>query len=138
MSSCINLIKEPREKGTAVFILTPEDQDGVIIEFSGLKDPEFAIFTEQGTVVTGTDFGDIDMVGIDTDVDGETKNLPCAIVSGDILAIFGTDDEGKRKFSFQAKYDSTIGGVLHVDLPLNEEANFKIKKLVGQTDEAVL
>ena len=138
--SCINLEKEPTEKGTAVFFVIPTDENDSVLEFADLIDPEFAILYN-GEAVPGGDFGDISMIGVDKSItiDGvtSTKNLAAGVVQGDVLAIFGDDDDGKRKFSFQAKYNTTIGSVPFDNSPLNDEANFKIKKLTGQTDITV-
>lgn len=52
------------------------------------------------------------------------------VLSGDDLAIIDATDDGKRLFTVEATYDSTLGN----DLPLNGEANFTVVDLTAIED----
>ena len=49
------------------------------------------------------------------------------VLSGDDLAILDDTDDGKRLFTIEATYDSTLGN----DLPLNGEAAFTVVDLMA-------
>ena len=115
MTALIELKEEPSERGTAVFTISPVDDDGKTLTIGQLINPQWQLMTTGGVVIEGCEFGDNEM-------DSLTVTL-----KGDQLAIL-SDGKPKRIFGFQAQYNSTSGS----NLPLNDECSFKIKKLVSQ------
>ena len=115
----IELTEQPSEMGTAVFTISPVDEDGNALTFAQLTNPQWQLMTSGGVVIDGCGFGDNVM-------DSLTVTL-----KGDQLAIL-SDGKPKRIFGFQAQYNSTAGS----NLPLKDECLFRIKKLVSQADES--
>jgi len=109
----------PAEKGTAVVTIAPVDEDGVALTFGQLTNPQWQLMKTNGAVVNDRTFTLSALSGLSW------------VISGDDLAIFGSNDSGNRVISFQAEYDSSLG----TGLPLTAECVFAIDKLVGQVNE---
>lgn len=113
------LTTQPNEKGTAIFSVSPTDEDGNSIVFAQLTNPQWQMMQFDGTVVPGCSYDDSALTSLEW------------VVSGDQLAIFGDDDVGSRHVTFKATYDSSYG----TGLPLHAECMFKIQPLVGIVNE---
>jgi len=109
---------QPNELGTAKVTIAPTDEDDTALVFGDLTDPEWQLMRLDGTVINSRTFA--------------ASSLTSLVwsLSGADLAIFGSDDGGSRVLSFQATYTSSLGS----GLPLNDECEFSITKLLGQTD----
>lgn len=114
----IQLLTEmPSEKGTAVFSVSPVDEDGDALSFAQLTNPQWQLMKTDGTIIDGCAFADSALTALEW------------VVKGDQLSIIGEGDTGTRRLTFKAAYDSDIGS----DLPLHEECQFKIQNLLGIT-----
>ena len=111
---------KPNELGTAVITMSFTDEDDAAVTPTSLQ---WQLMKSDGTIVNDRAFAD----NAFTASAGEAT----VILSGDDLAMFGDKDNGRRVFSIQGEYDSTAG----VGLPLKDEVNFRVQKLLGQTDQ---
>lgn len=109
------LTTQPNEEGTAVFSVSPTDEDGNALVFAQLGNPQWQMSTTDGTVIEGCEYSDSSMSSLEF------------VVSGDQLSILDSDDTGVRILTFKATYNSSSGS----DLPLHAECKFKIQNLVG-------
>lgn len=109
---------QPNEQGTAKVTIVPTDENGDTLLFSELISPQWQLMRLDGTVINNRAFADTALTAL------------VFIVSGDDLVIFGDKDDGQRKLSFQATYNSDLGN----GLPLKDECLFTIAKLLGQID----
>lgn len=106
----------PNEKGTAIVTLTFVDEDGAVVVPTSAA---WQLMRLDGTIVNERSFANCPFSGTEV------------VLSGDDLAIYGTTDNGVRVFGVQAVYDSDTG----TGLPLNDEVNFKIQRLLSQGDD---
>ncbi len=111
---------KPAEKGTAIVTIAPVDENGVALTIGQLTTPQWQLMKTDGTVVNGRNFATCALTALTW------------VLQGDDLAIFGPRDSGTRRLSFQATYDSSDGN----GLPLNDECEFTINQLLGQTDNS--
>lgn len=82
-----------------------------------VKTMKWTLTNEAGNVINERE----DVVVVDP---GSEETI---VLSGDDLAIISDTDDGKRLFTVEATYDSTLGN----DLPLNGEANFTVVDLTA-------
>lgn len=113
------LTTQPNEKGTAVFSVSPTDEDGNALVFAQLTNPQWQMMFSDGSIVDGCAYSDSSLTSLEW------------VVSGDQLSISDGGDTGLRFVTFKATYDSSLGS----DLPIHAECKFKIQPLVGIPDE---
>jgi len=111
---------KPNELGTAVFVMSFKDEEGEDVTPTNLQ---WQLMKSDGTIVNDRAFADNSF--------SASGGGALVVLSGDDLAMFGDKDNGRRVFSIQGEYDSTAG----VGLPLKDEVNFRVQKLLGQTDQ---
>ena len=114
----LTISTSPKEKGTAIVSVVFTDETGATIT------PTVAAWQLQrtdGAIVNNRSFANCPITGTEI------------VLSGLDLAIFGISDNGVRIFSVQGLYDSDAG----IDLPVNDEAKFKITRLMSQIDESL-
>ena len=106
---------KPAEQGTAVITLAFTDEDEITVVPTSLA---WQLMRIDGTVINSRTFALETFTGTEI------------VLSGDDLAMFGSRDTGRRRFSVQGVYDSSAGS----DLPLKAECEFIIDRLLGQVD----
>ena len=113
---------KPTEKGTAVIEMAFTDE-AVPPNAVTPTSLQWQLMKATGTIINSRTFA----LGSFT----ASAGAATVVLTGDDLAMFGTDDTGRRVFSIQGVYDSTAG----TDLNITGEAVFFIEQLLGQTDD---
>jgi len=109
----------PAEKGTAVITIIPKDEAGNVLTLDDLIDPQWQLMRMDGSVVNGRTFANSNGVA----------SLE-VVLTGEDLALVAVKESGKRHFSFQARYNSSLGSGLH----LTAEVAFVIQDILGQVN----
>lgn len=112
----------PSEKGTAKVTVSPTDENGTALAFGDLTDPQWQLMRKDES-------GGAVIVNSRTFALSSLTSLVWSL-SGDDLAMFGTNDTGWRRLAFQATYDSALG----LGLLTKAECTFEICKLLSVVD----
>lgn len=105
----------PTKNGTAVVTILAKDENGRVLGFDDLINPQFQLMAYGDIIVNNLSFENSNMTSLDV------------VLTGDDLKYIDSRESGERVFTFKAQYNSSAGYGLH----LTGECEFYISDISG-------